>query len=94
MNNSWRGYGRRQDAAVRIEDIDELPLPAEDWAPTTGSGRAGAQNCSKDRPRRQESSSSIASIVWELVSAWPPLSRSNRQPCRVHTRYRSSSTQP
>ena len=36
--------------------------------------------------RRQESSNSIASIVWGLVSAWPPLSRSNRQPCRTHTR--------
>jgi hypothetical protein len=46
------------------------------------------------QPRRQESSSSIASIVWELVSAWPPSSRSNRQPCRAHTRYRSPSTQP
>ena len=36
MNNSWRGYGRRQDAAVRIEDIDELPLPAEDWVRDDG----------------------------------------------------------
>ena len=38
-------------APLRIEEIDELPLSAEGWVPTAGSGLARARNCSEGRPR-------------------------------------------